>query len=117
MRLTSVALMVVPIMLTSAANQAAGQTITIPLLGTEVTPPVLPAPVQPGPVRPAVLTGAEVLLRDSLRIVQGLRVGLITNHTAVNREGRHTIELLHEHPEVGLTVLFSPEHGLRGDAD
>lgn len=70
----------------------------------------------PAPVG-TVLTGAEILLRDSLHLVAGKRVGLITNPTAVNHEGRHTIDLLHANPQVHLQVLFAPEHGLRGGID
>lgn len=64
-----------------------------------------------------VITGAEVLLRDSLHLVRGQRLGLITNPTALTAKGRHTIDLLHRHPEVDLKVLYGPEHGLRGGVD
>lgn len=64
------------------------------------------------PVRP----GLEVLLSDSLHLVQGRRVGLITNHTGVDREGRSGIDRLHEEPSVELVALYSPEHGIRGTA-
>lgn len=60
-----------------------------------------------------VLPGVDVLFRDSLHLVRGLRVGLITNPTGVDATGRSTIDRLHEHPEVQLTTLFAPEHGLR----
>lgn len=65
----------------------------------------------------AVIPGAEVLLRDSLHLVRGRRVGLITNHTGKTRDGRSTIDLLHEHPQVRLVALFAPEHGIRGTAE
>jgi uncharacterized protein YbbC (DUF1343 family) len=65
----------------------------------------------PPPVRP----GIEVLLSDSLHLVAGRRVGLITNHTGVDREGRSDIDLLAEHPSVELVALFAPEHGIRGN--
>src|SRR5262249_24946774 len=41
-------------------------------------------------------------------------VGLVTNHTGVDREGRAAIDLLHAAPGVKLVALFSPEHGIRG---
>jgi len=63
------------------------------------------------PVRP----GIEVLLSDSLHLVAGLRVGLVTNHTGLDGRGRSDIDLLFEHPSVDLVALFSPEHGIRGD--
>jgi uncharacterized protein YbbC (DUF1343 family) len=59
----------------------------------------------------------EVLLSDSLHLVRGQRVGLITNHTGVARDGVSTIDLLHDHPDVELVALFGPEHGIRGTAD
>jgi uncharacterized protein YbbC (DUF1343 family) len=63
-----------------------------------------------------VRLGIEVLLRDSLHLVQGKRVGLITNHTGATPDGRSTIDLLYHAPGVHLTALFAPEHGLRGEA-
>jgi uncharacterized protein YbbC (DUF1343 family) len=44
-------------------------------------------------------------------------VGLITNHTGHDRERNPTIDLLRNAPEVQLTALFSPEHGIRGAQD
>lgn len=60
-----------------------------------------------------VVPGVDVLFRDSLHLVRGLRVGLITNPTGVDAAGRSTIDRLFEHPEVELVALFAPEHGLR----
>jgi uncharacterized protein YbbC (DUF1343 family) len=69
------------------------------------------APAPPPPVRP----GIEVLLSDSLHLVEGRRVGLITNHTGVDRQSRSNIDLLAEHPTIELVALYAPEHGIRGD--
>jgi len=63
-----------------------------------------------------VLPGVEVLLRDSLHLLRGKRVGLLTNHSGRDRNGTSTIDLLHKAPGVRLTALFGPEHGLRGAA-
>lgn len=63
------------------------------------------------PVRP----GVEVLLTDSLHLVAGKRVGLVTNLAAVDRRGVSTVE----HLRVGgvhLVALFGPEHGLTATA-
>jgi uncharacterized protein YbbC (DUF1343 family) len=78
---------------------------------------------QPAP-RPAVraapdsgvVPGVEVLLTDSLHLLRGKRVGLITNHTGRDRRGRATADLLARAPGVRLTALFGPEHGIRGAA-
>ena len=64
-----------------------------------------------------VLTGIDVLERDNFKPLAGMRIGLITNHTGRNREGRQTIDVLNKAPGVKLTMLFSPEHGIRGLAD
>jgi uncharacterized protein YbbC (DUF1343 family)/CubicO group peptidase (beta-lactamase class C family) len=64
-----------------------------------------------------VLTGIDVLERDGFKQLNGMRVGLITNHTGRNRAGRPTIDVLHKAPNVKLVALFSPEHGIRGLAD
>jgi uncharacterized protein YbbC (DUF1343 family) len=63
-----------------------------------------------------VLPGVEVLLKDSLHLLRGKRVGLITNHSGRDRAGTSTIDLLHRAPGVRLTALYGPEHGLRGAA-
>jgi uncharacterized protein YbbC (DUF1343 family) len=62
-----------------------------------------------------VRAGLEVLLGDSLHLVAGRRVGLITNQTGIDRERRHAIDLLADHPALELVALFAPEHGIRGD--
>lgn len=64
------------------------------------------------PVRP----GLEVLLSDSLHLVKGQRVGLVTNQSGVDHAGRSGVDRLLE-GGVKVTTLFSPEHGFRGTAD
>jgi uncharacterized protein YbbC (DUF1343 family)/CubicO group peptidase (beta-lactamase class C family) len=64
-----------------------------------------------------VLTGIDVLERDNFKQLAGMRVGLVTNHTGRNREGRQTIDVLNKATGVKLVALFSPEHGIRGAAD
>lgn len=64
---------------------------------------------------PAVLPGIEVLRRNGFEELDGLRVGLITNPTGVDNSLKSTIDILAEAPNVRLTALFAPEHGVRGD--
>ena len=64
-----------------------------------------------------VLTGLDVLRRDGFAALRGSRLGLITNHTGLARDGTPGIDLLHAAPEVTLIALFSPEHGIRGALD
>jgi len=73
--------------------------------------------VRESPETATVLNGIDVLRRDGFRLLEGRRVGLITNHTGRARDGTSTIDLLARAPNVTLVALFSPEHGLRGQAD
>ncbi len=61
-----------------------------------------------------VRSGLEVLLTDSIHVLKGQRVGLITNHSGKDREGRRNIDLLFKAPGVQLVALFGPEHGISG---
>lgn len=72
--------------------------------------------------RPAFRVGMTVLLEDSLQVIAGRRIALITNHTGVDAEGRSIVDLLVNDPRarrnnVRVVRLFSPEHGIRGDKD
>jgi uncharacterized protein YbbC (DUF1343 family) len=63
-----------------------------------------------------VQTGLEVLLAEGQPSLRGARVGLITNHSAIDPHLRSAIDLLHASDVVQLVALFGPEHGVRGDA-
>ncbi len=65
----------------------------------------------------STLTGLDVLKRENFQRLTGKRIGLVTNHTGIDREGHSIIDLLHEAPNVKLVALFSPEHGIRGLLD
>ncbi len=69
----------------------------------------------PGPA-PGVRPGIEVLLSDSMALVQGRRVGLVTNQTGVDSHGVSDMDRLLA-AGVHLVALYSPEHGFRGAAD
>lgn len=60
--------------------------------------------------------GVEVLLDEQKDLIEGKRVGLITNPTGVDQELNSIVDLLHNDPDVELTALYGPEHGVRGDA-
>jgi uncharacterized protein YbbC (DUF1343 family)/imidazolonepropionase-like amidohydrolase len=64
-----------------------------------------------------VQNGIDVLHAMDYAPLRGLRVGLITNHTGIDRYGNPTADLLRSAPGVQLVALFSPEHGLRGTVD
>lgn len=62
-----------------------------------------------------IKTGLEVLKESNFKILEGKRVGLITNPTGFDNSLKSTIDVLHEAPNVQLVALFGPEHGVRGD--
>jgi uncharacterized protein YbbC (DUF1343 family) len=76
-------------------------------------------PSGPPPTRTfdPVLTGLDVLRAGDYAVLRGKRVGLVTNHTGVARDGSTAIDLLHAARDVKLVALFSPEHGIRGVLD
>lgn len=63
-----------------------------------------------------IKTGIEVLKEQNFKVLEGKRVGLITNPTGVDNNMKSTIDILHEATNVQLVALFAPEHGVRGDA-
>ncbi|HEX2080318.1 MAG TPA: DUF1343 domain-containing protein [Longimicrobium sp.] len=63
-----------------------------------------------------VIPGLEVVVRDSMHLLRGRRVGLITNQSAVTRAGEHAADFLRRNG-VNLVALFGPEHGIRGDLE
>ncbi len=60
--------------------------------------------------------GVEVLLNEQKELIDGKNVGLITNPTGVDKELNSIVDTLHNDPDVNLTALYGPEHGVRGDA-
>jgi uncharacterized protein YbbC (DUF1343 family)/CubicO group peptidase (beta-lactamase class C family) len=63
-----------------------------------------------------VLTGLDVLAADNFAPLRGKRVGLITNHTGVSRDGKRNIDLMTA-AGIKITAIFSPEHGIAGKED
>ncbi len=61
-------------------------------------------------------TGLDVLVANHFAPLAGKRVGLITNQTGLDRQGRRNIDLMRQ-AGVKLTALFSPEHGFAGVED
>jgi uncharacterized protein YbbC (DUF1343 family) len=62
--------------------------------------------------------GVDVFFKEGvIDELKGKRVGLITNHTGIDSQLRSTIELFLERaPDIKLSALFAPEHGLTGQA-
>ncbi len=93
-------------------------------LGTLVAQSLNGVTFEPQPRRVGFITGGadaqngiDVLHSSGYAALRGMRVGLITNQTGIDRAGNPTIDLLRSAPGVNLVALFSPEHGIRGAAD
>jgi uncharacterized protein YbbC (DUF1343 family) len=55
------------------------------------------------------------LLESRLDLLRGQRIGLVVNPSSVNAKLVHAVDLLHARPEVRVTALFGPQHGIRGN--
>lgn len=64
-----------------------------------------------------VRAGVDVLEAERFAPLRGKHVGIITNHTGVNAQGKTTVDLLTHAPGVQVVAIFSPEHGLGGSRD
>jgi uncharacterized protein YbbC (DUF1343 family) len=64
-----------------------------------------------------VQTGLDVLESQKFAALRGKHIGIITNHTGLDSQGKSTIELLAHAPGVQVVAIFSPEHGLGGQLD
>jgi uncharacterized protein YbbC (DUF1343 family)/CubicO group peptidase (beta-lactamase class C family) len=64
-----------------------------------------------------VQTGLEVLASEAFRRLAGRNIGIVCNHTAVDRLGRHLVDRIVESEQSKVIALFGPEHSIRGDVD
>jgi uncharacterized protein YbbC (DUF1343 family) len=59
--------------------------------------------------------GLEVLLDSRIDALRGARVGLIVNPASINSQFEHAADLFFKHPQINLTALLGPQHGIRGE--
>ena len=68
-----------------------------------------------------VLTGIDVLELGNFaqlkRDKQQMTIGVLTNQTGLDAQGRRTIDVLAAAPGIKLAAIFSPEHGIAGNLD
>jgi uncharacterized protein YbbC (DUF1343 family) len=62
-----------------------------------------------------VRPGIETFLADVPAALRGKRVGLITNHTGIDRNRVSDIDLIAHSKNLKLVALLAPEHGIRGN--
>jgi uncharacterized protein YbbC (DUF1343 family)/CubicO group peptidase (beta-lactamase class C family) len=70
-----------------------------------------------GPGIREVKCGIDVLEAEKFERLKGRKIGLVTNHTGRDRQGRMTADVLHAADGLKVVALFSPEHGIRGELD
>ncbi|HNT36150.1 MAG TPA: DUF1343 domain-containing protein, partial [bacterium] len=87
--------------------------VCLVVLGSSVSAFAASNRILPGTTVP----GIDVLVERQFDVLRGKKVGLITNHTGLSRDGMSDIDILHGASECTLVALFSPEHGIRGTAD
>jgi uncharacterized protein YbbC (DUF1343 family) len=98
-----------------ALQRRLGTLVAESLVGETFTPPVRRIGYVTGGAD--AQNGIDVLHASGYAALKGMRIGLITNHTGIDRSGNPTVDLLRSAPGVTLTAIFTPEHGLRGTAD
>jgi uncharacterized protein YbbC (DUF1343 family) len=62
-----------------------------------------------------ITLGVERLLSEKIDLLRGARIGLVCNQASVDHGFRHLADVFHQHPDLNLTALFGPQHGIRGD--
>lgn len=98
-------------------NDLAGRIANVVVAAIRQTPQRADGDPLTKPTLSETLCGIDVLQRDRFVLLEGRRVGLILNHTARDRAGRLTSNILQDASKVHLVCLFSPEHGIAGALD
>ena len=101
-------LLVLTITFLSAQTRQSTHQIQAEYYKTITTPPV---------DKVTVLTGLDVLLEKKLDLITGKTIALVTNQTGIDRYGIPNYKRLLSLDDIHLKVIFSPEHGLFGEAD
>ncbi|MDR2807276.1 MAG: DUF1343 domain-containing protein [Puniceicoccales bacterium] len=63
---------------------------------------------------PTVKLGIDVLQERNFDLIQGKKIGILTNQAGVSQSGKRTWEILKNTPGVELKAIFAPVHGLSG---
>ena len=83
---------------------------------TAATAASVSSPASAAPRTTRLRTGFERLAADGYALLDGQKVGIVTNPTGVTRDVRHIVDVMHDDDRVDLTAVFGPEHGFRGTA-
>ena len=61
-----------------------------------------------------IYSGLDILQSSKFNLLKNKSIGLVINHTSVNRYNSHFLELIQNKPNIEILKLFTPEHGLKG---
>jgi uncharacterized protein YbbC (DUF1343 family)/CubicO group peptidase (beta-lactamase class C family) len=108
---------ITPLRAKVASVAAAGLPIEdLPAIVPAAPRPAAPRIQEPKPRNAEVLTGLDVLEKENFARLKGKRVGIISNHTGLNRDGKRNVDLMVA-AGVNVRALYSPEHGFGGRED
>lgn len=62
-----------------------------------------------------VRTGLDIIISEKIELINGKNIGLVTNHTGIDRNGKSNYDILMKLDNVHLKSIFSPEHGFFGN--
>lgn len=60
-------------------------------------------------------TGLDIASKNNFPMFEGKKIGVVTNHTALNKDGVHLVDLIHDSGII-VQAIYAPEHGFRGEA-
>ncbi|MGC9537903.1 exo-beta-N-acetylmuramidase NamZ family protein [Streptomyces sp. UG1] len=86
------------------------------LAATTAAAASLPSTAAASTRRRKLRTGFERLAADGYSVLEGQKVGIVTNPTGVTRNVRHIVDVMHADKRANLGAVFGPEHGFRGTA-
>ena len=76
----------------------------------------LPSAIAMPFIMPSFKLGDELLFTKHKELIDGKKIGLITNQTGLNSAGENIITLLSNYKSTNLVALYGPEHGIDGKA-
>ncbi len=63
---------------------------------------------------PGVLTGLDILQQMDFEPLQGKRIAVLCNQSAINRKGEHLLDFINSQWDITVKTIFTPEYGLFG---
>jgi len=60
-------------------------------------------------------SGLDAFEEEDFHLLHGKNIALVINHTSINSQGIHILELLSNYGNINIKSIFTPEHGLKGN--